>query len=78
MHRCLDMPDQGGLGLRRCQWITTILNLPSQNAAKRLGFTHDGVLRSNRVLPPGKIGIRRESSWLHPIPRTGEKFLSSG
>ncbi|WVW84805.1 hypothetical protein I302_106840 [Kwoniella bestiolae CBS 10118] len=58
MHRILDHPSQGGLGLRRCQWITTTLNVASQNAAKRLGYTHEGVLRCMRVLPPGKEGAR--------------------
>ncbi|OCF37015.1 hypothetical protein I317_02662 [Kwoniella heveanensis CBS 569] len=58
MHRIFDHPSQGGLGLRRCQWITTTLNLPSQNAAKRLGYTYEGVLRCMRVLPPGKEGAR--------------------
>ncbi|WVQ65663.1 uncharacterized protein L199_003841 [Kwoniella botswanensis] len=58
MHRILDHPSQGGLGLRRCQWITTTLNIASQNAAKRLGYTYEGVLRCMRVLPPGKEGAR--------------------
>ena len=60
MRRILDMPEQGGLGLRRCQWKTTSLNLPSQNAAKRLGYTPEGVLRAAQVLDLGKEGIRRE------------------
>ncbi|WWC62707.1 uncharacterized protein I303_105304 [Kwoniella dejecticola CBS 10117] len=58
MHRILDHPEQGGLGLRRCQWITTTLNIASQNAAKRLGYNYEGVLRCMRVLPPGKEGAR--------------------
>jgi RimJ/RimL family protein N-acetyltransferase len=60
MHRMLDMPSEGGLGLRRCQWRTTTLNLASQAAARRLGFEEEGVLRSQWVLPPGKEGQRRE------------------
>ena len=60
MHRILDMPHQGGLGLRRCQWKTTVLNIPSRNAANRLGFTYEGVLRAMIVLPPGKKGARRK------------------
>lgn len=60
MHRVLDMPDQGGLGLRRCQWLTTSLNEKSQKAAARLGFKFEGVLRAYIVLPPGKEGVRRE------------------
>ncbi|WRT67896.1 uncharacterized protein IL334_004870 [Kwoniella shivajii] len=58
MHRILDHPSQGGLGLRRCQWITTTLNIQSQNASKRLGYKFEGVLRCMRVLPPGKEGSR--------------------
>ena len=64
MHRILDMPKDGGLGMRRCQWTTTTLNLPSQNAARRLGYTYEGVLRAQWVCPPGKQGARRESSSL--------------
>ncbi|WVO18989.1 uncharacterized protein IAS62_000265 [Cryptococcus decagattii] len=58
MHRILDHPSQGGLGLRRCQWLTTTLNSASQAASKRMGFTFEGVLRCMKVLPPGKEGIR--------------------
>ncbi|KAK8858691.1 hypothetical protein IAR55_002920 [Kwoniella newhampshirensis] len=58
MHRILDHPSRGGLGLRRCQWITTTLNIASQNASKRLGFSPEGVLRCMRVLPLGKEGAR--------------------
>ncbi|WVR06447.1 hypothetical protein IAU60_003478 [Kwoniella sp. DSM 27419] len=58
MHRFLDHPSEGGLGLRRCQWLTTTLNTRSQEASKRLGYTPEGVLRCMRVLPPGKEGIR--------------------
>ncbi|WVQ83021.1 hypothetical protein IAT38_005159 [Cryptococcus sp. DSM 104549] len=58
MHRILDHPSEGGLGLRRCQWLTTTLNTKSQAASKRLGFHHEGVLRCQKVLPPGKEGAR--------------------
>jgi hypothetical protein len=61
IHYAMDLPSQGGLGLRRCQWTTTTLNLASQNAAKRLGFQYEGVLRAMWVLPPGKEGVRRAS-----------------
>lgn len=60
MHRILDHPDQGGLGLRRCQWQTTSINLKSQAAAKRLGYKPEGLLRAFQVLPAGKEGARRE------------------
>jgi RimJ/RimL family protein N-acetyltransferase len=61
MHRILDMPADGGYGMRRCQWTTTSLNLASQNAAKRLGYQYEGVLRAQWICPPGKEGVRRES-----------------
>ncbi|KAL7423019.1 hypothetical protein Q5752_002318 [Cryptotrichosporon argae] len=57
-HRILDAPQDGGLGLRRCQWQTTTLNTASQAAARRLGYTHEGVLRGLKVLAPGKVGVR--------------------
>ncbi|KAK1925777.1 acyl-CoA N-acyltransferase [Papiliotrema laurentii] len=66
IHYAMDLPSQGGLGLRRCQWTTTTLNLASQNAAKRLGFQYEGVLRAMWVLPPGKEGVRPG--------RKGDKF----
>lgn len=62
MHRMLDLPADGGLGLRRCQWRTTTLNKKSEAAALRLGFKEEGVLRAQWVLPEGKEGVRRESS----------------
>ncbi|OCF73740.1 hypothetical protein I204_05584 [Kwoniella mangroviensis CBS 8886] len=58
IHRILDMPSEGGLGLRRCQWFTTTLNEKSKAAAHRLGFLLDGILRAHRVLPKGKKGVR--------------------
>lgn len=58
MHRILDSPEQGGLGLRRCQWKAHSLNLQSAKTAVRMGFTKEGVLRALIVLPEGKIGIR--------------------
>jgi RimJ/RimL family protein N-acetyltransferase len=64
LHRFFDLPAQGGLGLRRVQWITTTLNQASQNAAKRLGFKEEGIVRAAKVLPVGKKGVRGGySSW---------------
>lgn len=61
MHRILDDKDQGGLGLRRCQWYTNSQHVKSQAAAQRLGFKHEGTLRAHRVLLPNKQGGRRKS-----------------
>ncbi|WVN85148.1 uncharacterized protein L203_100291 [Cryptococcus depauperatus CBS 7841] len=58
MHRILDHPSQGGLGLRRAQWLTTSLNTASQAASKRMGFKFEGVLRCQKILPVGKEGAR--------------------
>lgn len=58
MHRILDLPEQGGLGLRRCQWHTNVLNDASKRAALRLGYSHEGITRAQRVLHPSKIGVR--------------------
>jgi RimJ/RimL family protein N-acetyltransferase len=71
MHRILDLPSQGGLGLRRCQWHTTTLNEPSQKAALRLGFKYEGTIRAQKVLAPGKIGARRK--WCHRFDVDVEK-----
>ncbi|GFZ47555.1 hypothetical protein JCM24511_05299 [Saitozyma sp. JCM 24511] len=55
MHRILDSPALGGLGLRRSQTLTK----PSKNAALRLGFEFEVIIRTHRVLPPSKEGVRR-------------------
>ncbi|KAF8873242.1 acyl-CoA N-acyltransferase [Infundibulicybe gibba] len=61
LHFCLGPPTQGGLGLRRVVWQANSLNAPSIRAAGRMGFRHEGILRWDRVVPPGtqKIGISR-------------------
>ena len=64
MHRILDLPAEGGLGLRRCQWHTTSMNEPSKIAALRLGYKHEGVWRAVMALPPGKVGVKGTSCQL--------------
>lgn len=61
MHRIPDPPEEGGLGLRRCQWKANSINLQSAKTAARMGFTTEGVLRALIVLPEGKKGVRGES-----------------
>ncbi|KAJ3726280.1 acyl-CoA N-acyltransferase [Lentinula raphanica] len=59
MHYALDLPEQGGLGLRRVQWVCNAKNAPSLKVAERMGFRFEGVLRWARVLPPSKaIGYK--------------------
>jgi RimJ/RimL family protein N-acetyltransferase len=71
MHRILDPVSQGGMGYRRCQWTTTTRNEKSQVAAKRLGYTHEGVLRGFKILPPGKEACRGTCMSSHRGERTG-------
>lgn len=54
MHRILDSVEQGGLGLRRCQWKANSLNKKSGAAAERLGFVHEGIIKAWIVVPEGK------------------------
>lgn len=56
LHACLDSVEEGGLGLRRVQWQANASNTASVNAAKRLGFHWEGIIRWQQVLPEGKIG----------------------
>ncbi|GMK57360.1 hypothetical protein CspeluHIS016_0401940 [Cutaneotrichosporon spelunceum] len=59
MHQVLDRPEEGGWGLRRCQWKTNSLNKPSQSAALRLGYKYEGTLRAFVVLPPNREGAEK-------------------
>lgn len=53
MQYALETKEKGGLGCRRCQWMTSSANQKSQNAAIRLGFLHEGILRWDRVYHDG-------------------------
>ncbi|KAG6333742.1 hypothetical protein ID866_5343 [Astraeus odoratus] len=53
----LDLPNDGGLGLRRVQWQASHRNTPSITAAKRLGFMMEGILRWDRVMPGDRAGL---------------------
>jgi RimJ/RimL family protein N-acetyltransferase len=73
LHHFLDDPKQGGLGLRRIQWQTNSNNTVSINAAKRLGFQLEGILRWHQVQLHGKkgsdgAGLDRETEGL-PVRR---------
>lgn len=54
MHYALDLPDRGGLGLRRVFWQANALNTASRRLAERLGYRFEGILRWDRVLPENK------------------------
>jgi RimJ/RimL family protein N-acetyltransferase len=58
LHHLLDAPTDPipGLGLRRVQWQPNASNTASVNAAQRLGFKLEGVMRWAVVLPWGKVG----------------------
>lgn len=46
------------LGMRRVQWRSDPRNGASIRVAERAGFTREGVRRWDRVLPPGKAGVK--------------------
>ncbi|KAG2103968.1 GNAT family acetyltransferase [Suillus cothurnatus] len=50
----LEVPSQGGLGLRRVQWQCSSMNAPSIRAAERLGFKKEGIMKWHRVFRGGK------------------------
>jgi RimJ/RimL family protein N-acetyltransferase len=66
------------LGLRRVQWQAHERNIPSRNAAERVGFQSEGIVRYQRVLPhdnthgyvgregDGALGVSR-SSWVGSV-----------
>lgn len=51
------------LGYRRCEWKCDALNLPSRNAALRLGFTWEGTFRQMMA----RKGRTRDSDWFSII-----------
>jgi RimJ/RimL family protein N-acetyltransferase len=53
------------LGYRRCEWKCNALNMPSRNAAQRLGFSFEGVFRQATVVK----GRNRDSAWFAAIDR---------
>lgn len=50
----LELPENGGLGLRRVQWQASSVNTASMRSAERMGFEKEGVLRWDRVFHRGK------------------------
>ncbi|GLB42674.1 putative acetyltransferase (GNAT) domain containing protein [Lyophyllum shimeji] len=69
LHYALDLPEAGGLALRRVVWQASPLNEPSLKAAERMGFKREGYLRWVYVMPEGKpIGNGRERRAGDPKP----------
>lgn len=50
MHYVLDLPERGGLGLRRLQWQANERNGASVRVAEKMGFRREGVVRWDRVV----------------------------
>ncbi len=48
-----------GNGYRRVEWKCNALNGPSRRAARRLGFSYEGVFRNHMVL----LGKSRDTAW---------------
>ena len=48
---CLELPENGGLGLRRVEWQADAQNAASIKASLRMGFQHEGVKRWHRIVP---------------------------
>ncbi|KAK3386196.1 acetyltransferase [Podospora didyma] len=63
LQRALGSPQEGGMGLRRVQWLANSMNAPSIRVAERFGFRHEAVLRWHYVfvdgLKKGKVGNGR-------------------
>ncbi len=53
------------LGYRRLEWKCNALNAPSRRAAKRLGFTFEGIFRQHMVVK----GRNRNTAWYAMLDR---------
>ena len=65
-----------GLGYRRFEWKCNDLNEPSKRAARRFGFTFEGVFRQHMVVK----GLNRDTAWFSVIdtewPRLREVYTT--
>jgi len=64
---CLELPENGGLGLRRVQWQANVQNTTSVKACLRMGFKQEGVKRWERIVPAAE-----------GKPNTTERFPREG
>jgi hypothetical protein len=53
------------LGYRRYEWKCNALNAPSRRAARRLGFTFEGIFRQHMIVK----GRSRDTAWFAMIDR---------
>ena len=58
------------LGNRRYEWKCNNLNIPSKNAAKRLGFNFEGVFRQMQITK----GRNRDNAWFSIIDKEWKKL----
>ncbi|KAF5340098.1 hypothetical protein D9758_013161 [Tetrapyrgos nigripes] len=71
LHYALDLPEEGGLGLRRVQWRAMESNAGSIRLARRFGFQMEGVTRWARVLQPGEETVTNGRPERRGDPRPG-------
>ena len=61
-------------GYRRLEWKCNAMNQPSRNAARRLGFTFEGIFRQHMITK----GRNRDTAWFSLLdrewPATGRAF----
>ncbi|MDC1476456.1 GNAT family N-acetyltransferase, partial [Pelagibacteraceae bacterium] len=57
------------LGNRRYEWKCNNLNIPSKNAAKRLGFKFEGIFRQMQITK----GRNRDNAWYAIIDKEWKK-----
>ncbi|MCC7263437.1 MAG: GNAT family N-acetyltransferase [Candidatus Latescibacteria bacterium] len=60
---CLMMEQAFALGYRRYEWKCNALNIPSREAAQRLGFSYEGLFRQATVVR----GRNRDTAWYSVI-----------
>ena len=65
---CLELPENGGLGLRRVQWQANAQNAASIKASQRMGFRWEGVKRWDRVMPASEV----KQNTVEKLPREGD------
>ena len=55
----MNLPSEGGLGMRRLQWRCSPSNGPSMGLGKKMGFKAEGISRKSvRPSDPGKYPVR--------------------